>query len=98
MFPLEAIKLIVRLVNVQLENYSMRATIIGEILKVFGVWVLSTRFEFSYCASLWSNTASFKDLPTPDFGKTGLSRNRFDNIWQHIRFSDQQDTLPEGMS
>ena len=98
MIPSELIKLIVRLTNLKLGNDSMRATTIGEILKFFGIWVLSTRFEFGSCASLWSNTTSSKYLPAPDFGKTGISRNRFDHIWQHIRFSDQQDTRPEGIS
>ena len=98
MFPPEEIKLIVRLTNTQFEKHSMRTTTIGEILKFFGVWVLSTRFEFGSRSSLWSNIAPSKYVPAPAFGKTGLSRNRFDHLWRHIRFSDQQDTRPEGMS
>ena len=98
MFPSEEIQLIVRLMNVKLENDPMSDTNIGEILRFFGVWVLSTRFEFGSRDSLWSNIAPSKYLPAPAFGKTGLSRNRFYHIWRHIRFSDQQDTRPEGMS
>ena len=98
MFPPEEIKLIVRLTNAQFEKHSMRTTTIGEILKFFGVWVLSTRFEFGSRSSLWSNIAPSKYVPAPAFGKTGLSRNRFDHLWRHIRFSDQKDTRPEGMS
>ena len=59
----------------------MGDTTIGEIQIFFGVWVLSTRFEFGSRASLWSNTASSKYLPDPDFGKTGLPQNMFDHIW-----------------
>ena len=72
MFPPEYIELIVRLTNIKSENDSMRAMTIGELIKFFGVWVLSTRFEFGSCASLWSNTASSKYHPAPAFGKTGL--------------------------
>ena len=69
-FPLEEIKLIVRLTNTQFEKHSMRTTTIGEILKFFGVWVLSTRFEFGSRSSLWSNIAPSKYVPAPAFGKT----------------------------
>ena len=52
MFPLEEVKLIVRLTNFQLEKNSMRARTIGEILKCFGVCILSTGFEFGSRDSL----------------------------------------------
>ena len=93
MFSPEDTKLIVRITNVQFKKRSIRATIIEEILKLFSVCVLSTRFEFGSRASLWSNTASSKYFPAPAVSETGLLRNRFHHIWRHTRFSDQRDTL-----
>lgn len=98
MFPPDEIDLIVRLTNIQLEKHQEKATTIGGILQFFGVWILSTRFKFGSCSSLWSNIAPSKYVPAPAFGKTGLSRHRFDTLWRHIRFSYQVDTRPEGMS
>ena len=98
MFPPGEIDLIVRLANIRLEEYQVKATTIGGILQFFGVWILSTRFEFGYRSSLWSNTALSKYVHAPAFGKTGLSQHRFDTLWRHIRFSEQDDDRPEGMS
>ena len=98
MFPPDEIDLIVRLTNIQLEKHQVKATTIGGIIQFFGVWILSTRFEFGSRSSLWSNTAPSKYVPAPAFGKTGLSRHRFDTLWRHIRFSEQDDKRPEGMS
>lgn len=70
----------------------------GEILKFFGVIILATRFEFGSRASLWSTTASAKYEQAPAFGRTSMSRKRFDEIWSSIRFSQQPTVRPDGMS
>jgi hypothetical protein len=67
----------------------------GEILKLFGVLILITRYEFSF---LWSNTAPTKYQPAPSFGRTGMARHRFDSIWAAICFSRQPDVRPQHLS
>jgi hypothetical protein len=98
LFPPAALTYICRLTNYQLANNTMKETNIGELLRFFGIWMLSTRFEFGSRASLWSTTAPFKYVPAPAFGRTGMPRHRFDAIWRYIRFSDQPDERPEEMS
>ena len=98
MFPPDEIDLIVKVTNDQLRIHQQQSTTTGEAYKFFGLWILATRFEFGSRASLWSNVAPSKFAPAPAFGKTGTSRHRFDNLWRHIRFSDQKEDRPEGMS
>jgi hypothetical protein len=70
----------------------------GEMLKFFGILILATRFEFGSRRSLWSTTAVSKYVPAPSFGKTGMSRNQFDDIWSCVVWSLQPDSRPEDMS
>ncbi|CAJ1960886.1 unnamed protein product [Cylindrotheca closterium] len=49
-------------------------------------------------ATLWSTVASFKYIPAPAFGRTGMPHNRFDSIWECLTFSRQPEQRPEGMS
>ena len=43
-------------------------------------------------------TAPSKYTPAPAFGKTGMPRKRFDDIWKCIRWSEQPSTRPDGMT
>ena len=65
------------------------------IMAFFGVIMLATRFEFSNRADLWTSTAPSKYVPAYSFGKTGMSRNRFDVLWKffsyHFPFLDFAD-------
>ena len=70
----------------------------GEMLRFFGVVILATKFEFDNRRSLWATTATSKYIPAPLFGKTNLSRNRFDDLWRCIRFSDQPSVRPADMT
>lgn len=76
----------------------MRATTEGEILQWMGPIVLGTRFEFKSRRELWSTISKHKFLHAPAFGRTGMSRDRFDNLWRYMRWSYQPDTRPPGMS
>jgi hypothetical protein len=98
MFPPDELCDIVALTSERLTAKGWNPVTTGEILKFFGVLVLTTRFEFSSRASLWSTTAPSAYESAPCFGKTGMSRNRFDRIWSMIRFSRQPDVVPQGMS
>jgi hypothetical protein len=70
----------------------------GEILKLFGLLILITQYGFSSGASLWSTTAPTKNQPAPSFGRTGMSRHRFDFIWSVIQFSRQPDVWLQHLS
>jgi hypothetical protein len=71
-----------------------------ELLRWIGVCVLIAGINF--CGRrqyLWESggTAS-KYLPSYDLRATGMSRNRFDDIWYAIRWSRQPPEQPHGMS
>jgi hypothetical protein len=69
----------------------------GEMLKFIGVVMLSTRFKFRERASLWSTTASGKYQPAACFGKSGMVRKRFDEIWGNLTFSHQPEQRPNNV-
>jgi hypothetical protein len=95
MFPPDQLAAIVTLTSENLLLKSKAPTTPGEVLKFFGVLILVTRFEFSSRSSLWSNTAPSKYQPAPSFGKTGMSRHRFDLLMSAIRFSRQPPVRPD---
>jgi len=75
-----------------------QTTTIGELLKWFGVLILVTRFEFGSRADSWSEKPRCKYMPAPGFGKTGMSRQRFDDLWRHMECSYQVPQRPDDMS
>ena len=46
---------------------------------------------------MWSSKAASKYEQPACFGRTELSRPRFDDLWQCIRFSAQPEQCPTGM-
>jgi len=60
--------------------------------------LLMMRFEFGDRASLWSPTPRTKYVPAPNFGLMGMTRNCFDKLWRHIRFSCQPAEKPPDKS
>jgi hypothetical protein len=98
MFPPQSLLSIVWLTSRHLEILSRPATTKGEILRFFGVVSLATKFEFDDRRSLWATTATSKYIPAPLFGKANPSRNRFDDLWRCIRFSDQPSVRPADMT
>ena len=102
-FPPAELAEIIRLTNLELSKQNVRDYTTdycsrGEMVKFLGVLILMTRFEFNDRASLWKTTSISKYIPAPAFGRTGISRNRFDMLWRCIRFSEQAPVRPEGMS
>jgi Transposase IS4 len=89
MFPPKQLTAMVQLTNVQLHLKDLQPTTTGELLKWFGLIILTTKFEFASRASLWSTIATSKYRPAPQFGLTGMSRNRFDDLFSAIRWSYQ---------
>ena len=83
-----------------MHNKKYPPTTIGEILKWIGILILATLFEFVHRRSLWSNgtTGTNNYIPAACFGKTGMSRNRFDILWRNICYIQQPKEWPQGMS
>ncbi len=98
MFPMTDIQEIVRLTNERLGEANKVMITAGEVLKFFGVMILSTKFEFKSRSSLWSTTPTSKFIAAPSFGATGMSRMQFDNLWRYIRWSRQPPERPLCMS
>ncbi|NJN80502.1 MAG: hypothetical protein HC797_08540, partial [Anaerolineales bacterium] len=80
-FPKDQLTFMVNKLNGNLLQKNKERTTIGELLKWFGVMLLTTRFEFGERSSLWSETPPSKYIPAPAFGRTGMSRQRFEDLW-----------------
>ena len=77
----------------------LQPTTVGEILKFFGVILIITCFEFGQRSSLWATSGFTRLVPSANLGeKTGMSRERFDNLWRYMVWSFQPKERPEGMS
>lgn len=94
MYPPNHLIHIVKLTNVLFKEEQQPSTIRQEILKFFGVLILITRFEFNKRSDLWSNEATSKYIPAASFGQTGMTRKRFDILFETIRFSKQPKKRP----
>ncbi|KAI2514170.1 Transposase IS4 [Fragilaria crotonensis] len=79
----------VRLSNTQLDADTFAKTNTSEMLKFFGVIILTTKFKFTSRRSLWNTVATSKYRPAPHFGQTGMSRNRFEELFECVRWSHQ---------
>jgi hypothetical protein len=93
--PLQ-LKEMVILTSCNLLKRRKKRTTVGEIIKCFGVLVLSTRFKFGTRASLWSITPTSNYHWAAGFGKTGMSCRGFENTWSPVclaQSSQQQDGL-----
>ena len=98
MFPNRQLKLMVELTNAALRKAGEKVTSGGEALKFLGIVLLCTRFEFGKRNSLWSESRKNPFLPAPCFGRTGMSRNRFNLLWSHVEWSKQAATRPATQS
>jgi len=97
-FPKDQLFWMVRRLNLNLSIAGKKVTTTGELLKWFGVLVLITRFEYGERASLWSPESSCRYLPPPLLGQTGMTRPRFDELTQHMEWSEQPEERPPGLS
>jgi hypothetical protein len=88
-FPIRHLSTIVTLTNENLISRKFTLTSPKEILKFFGVMLLMTRFTFPSRESLWQSTPRNKYIPAPNFGVTGMTRDRFRNLRSAMRFSEQ---------
>jgi len=98
-FPPQHLLVIIRLTSRNLIKLGKQEITKGELIKFFGIIILGTRFEFGSRSDLWSLLPVSRFVEAPKFGeKTGMSRNRFDDIWRCMRFSEQPAERPEGLS
>ena len=97
-FPPAQLNLMLRETNLQLQKQHHTQLSKQELLKFFGVLLLISKFEFTDRRSLWATVPPSKYEIAPDFGRTGMTRHRFDLIWQHIRFGEQPEERPDGMN
>jgi Transposase IS4 len=89
----------IHLTNNQLRVHNKKEITRGELIRFFGSIILATRFQFNNRHDLWSTLPRTRFVGAPRFGdKTGFSRNRFDDIWRHLRWSNQPREKPEGLS
>jgi hypothetical protein len=94
MFPPRALAHFLQCTNQLLEAEDKEPVSYEEAIKFFGIIILSTRLEFTSRASLWSNAILSRFYTLPGFGRTGMPRNRFDDIWKCMRFSYQPPERP----
>jgi Transposase IS4 len=89
-FPYDSLGEIAHLTNIHLLQKQCAQISVGTLLKFLGVLVLMTRFGKRH--DMWKPSPTSNYIPEPAFGKTGMSRNSFDEISAWIRFSDQPKT------
>jgi Transposase IS4 len=57
-----------------------------------------TRFEFTSKDTLWQKESKYAYLPPANFGKTGMTRSRWQGLFSCVRFSAQPPSCPPNMS
>ena len=82
-----------------LQDKGKRGLSTGELLKFLGIHILGTRFQFGKGRELWAVNARNRLLYAPCFGnKTGMPRNRFEDIWSSLFFSQQGERAADELS
>jgi hypothetical protein len=98
MFPDDQLTEMLSLTNRELRKRGAPDLSMTELLKFFGILILSTRFESGSRSKLWSRTARSKYRPAPAFGRCGMPRHRFDILFTAIKWSHQPDERPDDMA
>ena len=75
-----------------------RTTATGEMLKMFGIMILITRYEFTSRASLWSTNSPYKYMVDPSFGNTGMPSKSVGDLMRNLVWSEQPEVRPDDMS
>jgi Transposase IS4 len=93
MFPPEQIRTILQCTNIQLQAKGRPLLTRGELIRVLGVMILVTKFEFQNRGDLWSSRPPTPYEHAPNFGRTGVSKNRFDEIIKFLCWSKQPEEM-----
>jgi hypothetical protein len=98
--PAQLMLMLLELTNERLVEKEKQEMTRQELLRWIGVCVLIAGINF--CGrrrKLWEGGgAASKYLPSYDLRATGMSRNRFDDIWYAVRWSCQPPEQPHSMS
>lgn len=97
-FPKTQLNWVVERLCVLLLAADKDPTTLGELLRQFDVLILITRFKCGSRAEVWSETPRCKRIPVPAFGKTGMSRDRFEDLWRCMEWSYQPYPCPDDTS
>ena len=98
MFPQQHLNDMIEMANSNLDREGLARTTMGELVKFFGIIIMMTRVKMKARRDLWNTSARSRYLPAYNFGAMGMSRHRWDQLWKHIRWSEQPSTRPEGMT
>jgi hypothetical protein len=100
MMPPEELDLVLKLTNERLAAKKKKELTRQELLRWVGVCMLIASINFrGDRRKLWEGGgATSKYLPSYNLGVTGMSRNRFYDIWYAVRWSCQPPKQPDGMS
>jgi Transposase IS4 len=98
MFPPSQLDLMVRCTNAIMHEKNKKKKTKGEMLKCLGIIILMTRNEFKSSASLWSTNSTSKYITAPCFGRTNMSRHRYDDNRTCLRWSERPSDQSEGLS
>ena len=91
MFPESHLGSIVDATNTKLRARALRVTSAGEMLRLFGIFVLITRTEFPDRRYLWSLTSDSENFEPSRFGRH-MARQRFEDLLECICFSGIMST------
>jgi Transposase IS4 len=98
-FPAKQLNLMVEQTSKKLTKEGKPKLTKGECLKWLGVLLLITRFEFGDRANLWATQSHCKYVPAANFGeRTGMTRDRFHDIFRCMVWSVQPPKRPDHMS
>ena len=96
-FPIEQMKLMITLTNIQLHKKKKQPITEGEMVKFFGTLILMTRIRCRNRNDLWYPKQRFKYQPPFNMADTGMSKYRWLDIWGAIQFSycpeDREDSV-----
>ena len=99
MFPPKQLTLMITLTNRNLTTFARKKEVTkGELIKFLGILILMTRVKGRKRRDLWRTTSACKYLGAYNFGSTGMSRHRWEEIWSALRWSEQAAVRPDGMS
>ena len=98
MFPPDTLWHIITLTNAKLSKRNLDKMDVAESLKWFGVVLLISRCEFSTCKELWAVQIHSRFLPPVELSQaTGISQQRYDDIWTCLHLSFQPESWPKNV-
>ena len=98
LFPREQFNAMIEMTNRNLAKEGLDQTTLGELVKFIGVIIMMTRVKMRVRRDLWNTSARSRYLPAYNFGSMGLSRHRWEQLWKHVRWSEQPPSRPQGMT